>query len=90
MSINISENAVLTSALSNEIVVIPQGARTIDIVNTGSTTIFYTGNSPQGSIPLTPVGIIQKQAYSFGDTGKPYPAISIDCTGGTAEISVVY
>jgi hypothetical protein len=87
---NIAENSVLTSALSNEIVVIPQGARTIDITNTGSTTIYYTGNSPQGAIPLTPVGILQNQAYSFGDTGKPYPAITINCTGGTAEISVVY
>jgi hypothetical protein len=87
---NIAENTVLTSALSNEIVVIPQGARTIDIVNTGTTTIFYTGNSAQGSIPLTPVGIVESQAYSFGDTGKPYPAITVDCTGGTGEISVVY
>jgi len=88
---NIAENSVLTSALSNEIATIPQGARTIDIVNTGSTTITYIGNSPQGLISLTPVGIVTSQAYSFGDTGKPYPAITIDCTGGgEAEISVVY
>lgn len=87
---SVAENSVLTSALSNQVVVIPQGARTIDITNTGSTTIYYIGNSSQGAVPLTPVGILQNQAYSFGDTGKPYPAITIDCTGGTAEISVVY
>lgn len=87
---NVSEGSVLTSALSNEIAVIPQGARTIDIVNTGGVAITFIGNSPQGSISLTPVTIATTQAYSFGDTGKPYPAITIDCTGGSADISVVY
>ena len=87
---NIAEGSVLTSALNNEIAVIPQGARTIDIVNTGGSAITFIGNSPQGLIPLTPVTIATTQAYSFGDTGKPYPAISIDCTGSSADISVVY
>ena len=87
---NIAEGSVLTSALSNQIAIIPQGARTIDIVNTGGSAITFIGNSPQGLIPLTPVTIATTQAYSFGDTGKPYPAISIDCTGSSADISVVY
>ena len=87
---NIAENSVLTSALSNEIVTIPQGARTIDITNTGGAPITYMGNSPQGLISLTPVSIVVDQAYSFGDTGKPYPAIVVDCTGSSADISVVY
>ena len=87
---NVGQGSVLTSALSNEIAVIPQGARTIDIVNTGGSAITFIGNSPQGLIPLTPVTIATTQAYSFGDTGKPYPAISIDCTGSSADISVVY
>ena len=87
---NIAEGSVLTSALLNEIAIVPQGARTIDIVNTGSSDITFIGNSPQGLIPLTPVTIATAQAYSFGDTGKPYPGITIDCTGGSADISVVY
>ena len=87
---NVSEGSVLTSALSNEIAIVPQGARTIDIVNTGGTSITFVGNSPQGLIPLSPVTIATTQAYSFGDVGKPYPAITIDCTGGSADISVVY
>ena len=87
---NVAEASVLTSNLSNEIAVIPQGARTIDIVNTGGSALTFIGNSPQGLIPLTPVTIATTQAYSFGDTGKPYPAISIDCTGSSADISVVY
>jgi hypothetical protein len=87
---NVAENSVLTSALSNEVATIPAGARTIDIVNTGSTSITYIGNSPQGNIALTPVGIATSQAYSFGDTGKPYPSITVDCTGSSADISVVY
>jgi hypothetical protein len=87
---NVAEGSVLTSALTNEIVIIPQGARTIDIINTGATDITFIGNSGQGLINLTPVTIATTQAYSFGDTGKPYPAITIDCTGGSADISVVY
>jgi hypothetical protein len=87
---NVSEGSVLTSALSNEIAVIPQGARTIDIVNTGSSTITFIGNSPQGFISLTPVSILSTNAYSFGFTDKPYPAITIDCTGGSADIVAVY
>ena len=87
---NVAEGSVLTSALTNEIVIIPQGARTIDIINTGDTDITFIGNSGQGLINLTPVTIATTQAYSFGDTGKPYPAITIDCTGGSADISVVY
>lgn len=87
---NIAEGSVLTSALSNDIFQVPQGARTIDIVNTGLTSITFIGSSAQGLIPLTPVTIATTQAYSFGDTGKPYPPITIDCTGGSADISVVY
>lgn len=87
---NVSEGSVLTSALSNEIAIIPQGARTIDIINTGGATISFVGNSPQGLIALTPVSIAVQQAYSFGDVGKPYPPITIDCTGSSASISVVY
>lgn len=87
---NVAEGSVLTSALTNEIVIIPQGARTIDIINTGEIDITFIGNSGQGLINLTPVTIATTQAYSFGDTGKPYPAITIDCTGSSADISVVY
>jgi hypothetical protein len=87
---NVAEGSVLTSSLTDEIVIIPQGARTIDIINTGNSPITFKGNSSQGLINLTPVTIATTQAYSFGDTGKPYPAITIDCTGGSADISVVY
>jgi hypothetical protein len=87
---NVSEAMILTSALSNEIAVIPQGARTIDIVNTGNIDITFIGSSSQGGITLTPVTIGVLQAYSFGDVGKPYPNITIDCIGGSADISAVY
>lgn len=87
---NVGESSVLTSALSNEIAIIPQGARTIDIINTGGTSISFIGNTPQGLIALTPINIGVSQAYSFGDVGKPYPQITIDCTGSSASISVVY
>jgi hypothetical protein len=87
---NVSEGSVLTSSLSNEIAIIPSGARTIDIINTGGSTITFIGNSSQGSISLSAVSILSSNAYSFGFTDKPYPAITIDCTGGSADIVAVY
>ena len=87
---NVSEGSVLTSALSNIIAIIPQGARTIDIVNTGGASITFLGNSSQGSLTLSYVSVAVSQAYSFGDVGKPYPSITLDCVGGSADISVVY
>ena len=87
---NIAEASVLTSNLSNEIAVIPQGARTIDIVNTGGSVITFLGNTPQGGLALNNVSIATTGAYSFGDVGKPYPAITIDCTGSSADIVAVY
>lgn len=87
---NISEAVVLTTSLSNEVAIIPQGARIIDIVNTGGSIITFVGNSSQGSLNLNAVSVAVSQAYSFGDVGKPYPSISIDCTGGSADVVVVY
>lgn len=87
---NIAEAQVVTSALSNEIAIIPQGARTIDIVNTGGSVITFLGNTPQGALALNYVSIATTGAYSFGDVGKPYPAITIDCTGSSADIVAVY
>ncbi len=87
---NVAEASVLTSNLTNEIAIIPEGARTIDIINTGGSAITFLGNSSQGALTLSPVNIGVTQSYSFGDVGKPYPAITIDCTGSSASISVVY
>lgn len=87
---NVGEGSVLTSSLSGDVFIIPQGARTIDIINTGADIITFEGNSRQGLIALTPVTIAVGQAYSFGDVGKPYPAITIDCRTSSADISVVY
>ena len=87
---NISEAVVLTTSLSNEVAIIPQGARIIDIVNTGGSIITFVGNSSQGSLNLNAVSVAVSQAYSFGDVGKPYPSTSIDCTGGSADVVVVY
>jgi hypothetical protein len=74
---NVSEGSVLTSALTNEIVIIPQGARTIDIINTGGNNITFIGNSGQGLINLTPVTIATTQAYSFGEKDMYIPIIFV-------------
>ncbi len=88
---NVSEAQVLTSSFIDEVFVVPQGARTIDINNTGTTAITFLGNSNIGTLVLSPITIAQSQGYSFGDIGKPYPNIIIDCTGGgSCDINVNY
>ena len=87
---NVNEAQVLTSSFSNEVFVIPQGARTIDINNTGGSNITFLGNSNSGSLILSPVAIATSQGYSFGDIGKPYPSITVDCIGSSCDINVNY
>jgi hypothetical protein len=68
-------------------IVIPTGARTIDILNTSASalTIEITGNQAQGTLTLLPVIVAQNVTYSFVDIGKPYPAITI--SGGAGAIA---
>ena len=87
---NVSEAQVLTANFSNEIFVIPEGARTIDINNIGLLTITFEGNSNSGALVLSPASIVIGESYSFAYLDKPYPNISIDCTGSVCEISVTY
>jgi hypothetical protein len=87
---NVSEASVLTTSLNSEVAIIPKGARTIDITNTGVNSVKFTGNSPQGLLNLVPVSISVLNSYSFGDIGKPYPEIIIDCVGSSADIVAVY
>ena len=87
---NVSEAQVLTASFSNQVFVIPQGARTIDINNIGTATITFEGNSNSGALVLSPASIVIGESYSFAYLDKPYPNISIDCTGSICEISVTY
>ena len=64
--------------------------RTIDINNIGSATITFEGNSNSGALVLSPASIVIGESYSFAYLDKPYPNISIDCTGSVCEISVTY
>lgn len=87
---NVNEAQVLTASFSNQVFVIPQGARTIDINNIGTATITFEGNSNSGALVLSPASIVIGESYSFAYLDKPYPNISIDCTGSVCEISVTY
>jgi hypothetical protein len=87
---NVGQAQVTTTTGANEVLVIPEGARTIDIKNTGATSITFIGNSANGTLVLQAVTIAIAQSYSFGDVGKPYPPITVDCTGSNCEISITY
>jgi len=90
MSFNVGEAQVTTTTGSNQVLTIPQGARTIDIKNTGGASITFLGNSGNGTLTLQPVTIGTTESYSFGDVGKPYPSITVDCTGSACDISITY
>jgi hypothetical protein len=75
-------------------IVIPQGARTIDILNISTSSTQFVqiiGNQGQGTLTLLPVYVEQNVSYSFVDIGKPYPAITIEgITGAIVNIVACY
>lgn len=95
---SVNQASVFTTVVDFDLgttsIVIPQGARTIDILNTSplsSLNIEITGNQAQGELPLLPVIVEQNVTYSFVDLGKPYPAITVSgISGAVANIVACY
>jgi hypothetical protein len=91
---SVNQASVLTTqvefTMDLESIVIPQGARTIDILNTSTSElqIAITGNQAQGTLNLLGVRVAQNVAYSFVDLGKPYPAITVGGQEG-AVVNIV-
>jgi hypothetical protein len=94
----VNQTSVLTTEvefnLDTTSIVIPQGARTIDILNISplsSLNIEITGNQAQGTLTLLPVIVNQNITYSFVDLGKPYPEITVSGdSGAVANIVACY
>lgn len=82
--------SVFTTTLSNEVFTIPEGARTIDLYNSGLGDASFIGDSSKGGKTPSAVTLASTQAYSFGNLGKPYPAIQVRATGTTIEITANY
>ncbi len=87
---SVTNSGIFTTVLDDEIFVLPQGARTIDLFNSGLGKGFYKGNISMGGMSPSFVGLLEGQAYSFGDVGKPHPSIQIDATGTKIEITAIY
>jgi len=91
---SVNQASVLTTQVEFDMlvtsIVIPTGARTIDILNisTSALKIDITGNQAQGNLILSPVVVEQNVAYSFVDLGKPYPAITVSGQNG-AIVNIV-
>lgn len=81
---------VFTTTLNNETFTIPEGARTIDLYNSGALAGTFIGDSSKGGKSPSAVSLASGQAYSFGNLGKPYPAIQVRATGTTIEITANY
>ena len=82
--------AVFTTILEFEEFEIPEGARTIDLYNSGKGDAFFIGNSSKGGKSSSSVTLASGQAYSFGNLGKPYPAININSEDTIVEITANY
>jgi len=87
---SVTNSAIFTIVLDDETFVLPQGARTIDLFNSGLAKGFYKGNISKGGLSSSFVGLLEGQAYSFGDVGKPHPAIEIDARGTMIELTAIY
>jgi hypothetical protein len=92
---SVNQVSVLTTEVTFDVgttqIIIPSGARTIDILNTSpipALTLLITGNQAQGNLTLSPVIVAQNVTYSFVDLGKPYPEIIIS-GGATAVANIV-
>jgi hypothetical protein len=79
-----------TVVLVDDVLEIQEGARTIDLVNSGLADATFMGQTGLGNLPVAPVTLAVGQAYSFGDVNKPYNVITVDASGTTVEISVNY
>lgn len=93
----VNQASVLTTRITFGIttsIIIPQGARTIDILNLSSNPLLdieITGNQAQGTLELDSVLIGQNVTFSFVDLGKPYPAITVSGSDGArANIVACY
>jgi len=82
--------SVFTTTLDNETFEIPEGARTIDLYNSGLSDASFSGDSSKGGKSSSFVTLASEQAYSFGNLGKPYPAIIINSSETTVEITANY
>jgi hypothetical protein len=82
--------SVFTTTLNNEVFTIPEGARTIDLYNSGLGSATFIGDASKGGKTPSPVTLVSTQAYSFGNLGKPYPAIQVRALGTTVEITANY
>jgi len=95
---SVNQASVLTTEVEFDMLVtsitIPQGARTIDILNISTSSTQFVqiiGNQAQGTLTLLPVYVEQNVSYSFVDIGKPYPAITIEgITGAIVNIVACY
>jgi hypothetical protein len=94
----VNEASVLTTQVefdfTTTLIVIPSGARTIDILNSSPALgmkIYITGNQTQANLTLGQVIVSQNVTYSFVDLGKPYPQITVEGDfGAIANIVACY
>lgn len=87
---NVAEVYVFTTTLNNEVFILPSGARTIDLNNSGGGSATVLGNGAKNGKDSSPVNIASLSAYSFGDLGKPYPDITINALGTQVELIANY
>ena len=94
----VNEVSVLTTEVTFDLttpkIIIPSGARTIDILNTSPALgmkIYITGNQTQANLTLGQVIVSQNVTYSFVDIGKSYPQIVVEGDfGAIANIVACY
>ena len=71
----VNEVAVFTSSINNELFVLPQGARSIDLINLGGSDATVLGNTSKGTKTVSPITIPSNVAFSFPWVDKPYPTL---------------
>lgn len=84
------QNKIFTHTLTNGSITIQEGALQVYLKNTGGSDATYTGDKQNANQPSTPVSLMAGEYYDFAPNGKGYPAIIIDATTTTVEITAIY
>ena len=87
------ENSIFTHILTNDTIVLQEGAREIYLKNVGTDAATFTGNKTNIEQVSTPVTLGVGERFAFGETGQGYKEITIvaDATPTTSvEIVAIY
>lgn len=89
------KNQIFTYTLTNDTIVLQEGAKQIYLKNVGDGNVYWTGDKSNSTgtptpLPSTPVSLGVGQDFEFEPNGDGYKEIEIDATElATTSVEIV-